>query len=101
MSAHYVTGSLSAVGASDPIEVYGGGNIAVWGTFNATVRIETSYDNKTTWLPVSRNTNGDEADFTLPFNLSFDEPERDVWYRLYCTARVSGTINYRISGDRA
>jgi hypothetical protein len=101
MSEHKVTGTFTGTGQSAPLEVYRGGNAVVWGTFVGTVKIECSYDNKATWLPISKNTNGDEAAFNAPFNLSFDEPERDVFYRLNCTAYVSGTINYRISGDLA
>lgn len=101
MSQHSINGTISAQGPTPSIKIYKGGNFAIWGTFSAVVKIESSYDNGANWLVVSKNTNGDEAAFSAPVNLSFDEPERDVLYRLNCTSFVSGPINYRISGDLA
>lgn len=71
-------------------------NISVWGTFVGTVQLERSFDNGTTWLPLTAGGTQIEK-FTAPASESVDEFEVGVLYRLNCTAYTSGTINYRLS----
>lgn len=72
-------------------------NIAIWGTFVATLQLEKSFDGGTTWLPVSKDSSGSVATYTSAVNLGIYEPEKDVLYSWNCTAYTSGTVNYRIS----
>lgn len=72
-------------------------NIALWGTFVATIQLEKSYDGGTTWLPIAKNVNGDLMSYTIPINMCMWEPEHNILYRWNCTAYTSGTVNYRIS----
>jgi len=70
-------------------------NMSLWGTFVGTVQLERSFDNGTTWLPITAL--GSSITFTAPASESFEEPEVGVIYRLNCTAYTSGTVNYRLS----
>ena len=71
-------------------------NISLWGTFVATVQLERSFDNGTTWLPLTAN--GSQVyRFSAPCSEPCDETEAGVLYRLNCTSFTSGTVNYRIS----
>lgn len=72
-------------------------NISLWGTFVATVRVARSFDGGTTWLPVAKNVDGDEASYDEPVSLSVFEAEHNVLYSVECTAFTSGTVNYRIA----
>lgn len=97
-----VTGSFAATGQSAGITVKGVDdqrahplNISLWGTFVATVQVERSFDNGTTWLPLTAL--GSSIPFTAPASEVFDEGETGVQYRLNCTSYTSGTVNYRLS----
>lgn len=71
-------------------------NISLWGTFVGTVQLERSFDNGTTWLPLT--TNGTQVNkYTAPCSEYVEESEVGVLYRLNCTAYTSGTVNYRLS----
>lgn len=72
-------------------------NIKLWGTFDATVKLEKSDDGGVSWQVVSRDVTGTEASYTAPIALGVYEPEHNVMYRWNCTAYTSGTVNYRIS----
>lgn len=95
--AQKVGGSFTATGQSASAYIEGPFNVSIWGTFVGTVKVERSFDGGTTWLVCSRDAEGAEAAFTAPATLRIDEPERDVKYRVNCTAFTSGTINYRLS----
>jgi hypothetical protein len=75
-------------------------NVTLSGTFSATVTIERSFDDGSTWHPVAKNTDGDAAAYTAPVSLTCAEPEGSreapVLYRLNCT-HASGTVTYRVS----
>lgn len=71
-------------------------NISLWGTFNATTRLERSFDKGTTWLPLTAVGQALYS-WTAPASESAEEPEEGVLYRLNCTAYVSGTVNYLVS----
>jgi hypothetical protein len=99
-----VTGTFTAIGQSasyaPPVAPRntntGGFNVSTWGTFVASVQLERSFDNGTTWLPLTAAGNQLYA-WTAPASENGAEPEAGVLYRLNCTAYTSGTINYRIS----
>lgn len=93
-----VSGAFTGTGQSAAISPIPeqGFNVSLWGTFVASVRLERSLDNGTTWLPI---TAGGSAMFTWtsPASEENEEPESGALYRLNCTAYTSGTVNYRIS----
>lgn len=72
-------------------------NVALWGTFVATIQLEKSFDGGATWSVVSRDSTGTAAAYTAPMTAGVYEPEHNVIYRWNCTAFTSGTVNYRIS----
>lgn len=76
-------------------------NVVLSGTFSATVAIQRSFDSGATWHTVSKNADGDPAQYSTPIGLTLVEIEgRDespVLYRLNCTSFASGTVNYRLS----
>jgi hypothetical protein len=99
-----VTGSFTATGQSAPFaplvaqrNTANGFNVSVSGTFVATVQLERSFDNGTTWFVCSSDASGTTASWTAPFSVIAEEPEPGVIYRLNCTAYTSGTATYRIS----
>lgn len=72
-------------------------NIAIWGTFVASIALEKSFDEGATWLPVGQGgMSGAAVVFTSPLTTQVFEPEGGMLYRLNCTW-TSGTANYRIS----
>ena len=87
-----VTGTFGATGNSASLAFKGGYNVSVWGTFVATIQRQRSFDDGVTWLAVG-------ADITVIGELSDDEPEFGVIYRLECTVYTSGTVNYRLGAN--
>lgn len=71
-------------------------NVTVSGTFTATWRPVRSFDGGTTYHPVT-DVYGVIYSFTSPASFVIEEPERNVWYAVECTAYTSGTITYRLS----
>lgn len=92
-----VAGAFTGTGQSGSVELYGGFNLTLSGPFVATVKLERSFDNGSTWLVCSRDTAGNEASYTAPVSLVANEPEAGVIYRLNCTVYTSGTVTYRLS----
>jgi hypothetical protein len=72
-------------------------NVALWGTFVATVILEKSFDNGVTYVPVLRPGGNTAVSYSAPSAEVIGEPEDGVLYRLRCTAYTSGTVNYRLS----
>lgn len=65
------------------------------------VSLERSFDGGRTWLTVSRDKSGAAAVYSSQrVSAIFDEPERQVLYRLNCT-EITGLINYRMSASGA
>ena len=81
-----------------PNPVVGVFNVAITGTFVATMQLERSFDGGTTWAPLSGSTIGTTVTFTAPTTFVGNETERAVFYRVNCTAWASGPANVRISG---
>lgn len=93
-----VSGSFAATGQSGNRMMLGYFNLSIWGTFSGSVQLERTFDAGSNWLPVAEDPTGTKAAYTTPVSVEVYEPEAGVFYRLNCTAYVSGTINYRISG---
>ena len=93
--AQVTQSTFTGTGQSASMSIRGSFNFSLWGTFAGTVRIERSFDNGTTWLPMT--VLGSAVTFTGPATETFEEPEAGVLYRVNCTAFTSGTINYRVS----
>jgi hypothetical protein len=93
------TGNIVSTGTDAKVVITGA---AI--TFDATVQLERSFDGGKTWVicnlgapaqtPVIAQWTGATV---APVSITFGEPEKNVYYRLNCTAYTSGTINYRIS----
>jgi hypothetical protein len=88
------TGVFTTTGQSSPRGITGGFNMSLWGSFTGMVQIERSFDDGTTWLPLTAL--GTAISFTGPCSEVLEEPAFGALYRLNCTALTSGTINYRI-----
>lgn len=100
-----VTGTFTATGQSTGfpprpslggVSPSAGFNVSLWGTFVGSVQLERSFDNGTTWLPLTAAGTPLYV-WTAPASEVCEEPEAGVLYRLNCTAYTSGTVNYRLS----
>jgi hypothetical protein len=92
-----LAGTFTGATNSAAATIYGSFNVSLWGTFGATVQLQRTFDGGVTWLPVSADVAGDALVWGAPFSGTWTEVEKQVGYRLVCTAYVSGTVNYRIS----
>ena len=92
-----ISGTFTATGQSTALTIYGSFNVSIWGTFAATLQLQRTFDGGTTWLPVSADAAGDSLQWSVPFSGTWTEVEKQVGYRLSCTAYTSGTVNYRVS----
>lgn len=101
-----MSGTFTTTGQSASFTAWGDFNILIYGSggpngnWNATVRLERSFDGGTTWLVAGIGGAGQQAIYNTPnqdVSVVAFEAERGVLYRLNCTAYTSGTINYRLS----
>lgn len=102
-----VAGSFVGTGTSPSFMPWGTFNLAIYGNggpngaWNASVRLERSFDGGTTWIVAgdSSGPNGQAIYNTINIDVSrlAGEPERGVVYRLNCTVFTSGPVNYRLS----
>ena len=101
-----MSGTVNQVEAFTGVAV--GTGVKVKGKFNVIIEggigdvaIERGRDDDN-YFVVSQDSSGAKAIYTtasdVAFNGMIEEVESDIWYRLNCTARTSGTINGRISG---
>lgn len=90
-------GAFTATGQSAGVLIRGKFNLALWGTFVASLALERSFDGGTTWLNCSLDAAGSPNTLTVPVALIAEEPEPGVLYRLNCSSHTSGTVNWRIS----
>lgn len=91
------SGSFLAWGS---FNVVFGGSSGPNGSWNATIRLERSFDGGTTWYVAGVGGAGQQAIYNTPnqdVSVVVIEPEQGVLYRLNCSAYTSGTINYRMS----
>lgn len=93
-----LAGSFVGTGNSANKEVIGMFNVTLSGTFSGTVILERSFDGGTNFMPAAIDTAGTPNAYTAPMSIVVNEPEPGVIYRLRCSAYVSGTIVYRLSG---
>ncbi len=91
-----ITGTFEAAGNGQPVMIKGKFNIALWGTFTATVVPERSFDGGTTFMPLTFS-DGVPVGFTAPTSATWSEPEAGVIYRLHCLDHTAGTVNWRVS----
>lgn len=88
-----VAGEITTTGADAAASFTGAGV-----TFSATINIERSFDGCATWVPCNFGSGTlAQVNAGTPFDVTFGEPEKQVFYRLNCIIYTSGTINYRIS----
>lgn len=88
--------STSAPATSPRIEMHGAWNLSIWGTFTGlSLRIERSFDDGTTWLPLTNS--GLIIAYSGAASEVGEAPEHGVVYRINVTAIASGTVNARLS----
>jgi len=87
----------SGVTGAPGVHVAGPLNLSIWGTFEATVTLQRSFDGGSTWLTCSLDAQGTPAVFTGAVELRIDDAEPGTLYRLSCVW-ASGTVNYRFGG---
>lgn len=97
MSQNLVSGTFTGTGAGAMRSFYNDFNVTISGTFVATVALQRSFDQGTTWHTLSTDATGTAAQFTVPVSLIANEPENGVYYRLSCTAFTSGSVDWRLS----
>lgn len=97
LAATVLSGSFTGTGNSNAAQFMGGFNVSLSGTFSGTVILERSFDGGQNFFPCAIDTAGDPNAYTAPLSMVVSEPEPGVYYRLRCSAFVSGTINYRLS----
>src|SRR5579864_1142151 len=93
--AFALAGNAVATSAADAAATFTGSSVVYVGT----IELERSFDGGATWIVCNIDGGGTLASFSAgtPVSLTFGEPEKDVLYRLNCTAYTSGTINWRLS----
>jgi len=89
MSIAQMTGTFGATGTSASFAAEPKFNISVSGFGTATVALQRSFDDGSSWKTIESYTADTEKYAT--------EVEAGVLYRLNCTAYTSGTIAYRLS----
>lgn len=89
---------FTGVGVSDTIVLsYGWFSLNIYGSFNATIQVERSPDNGTTFLPVAIDPTGTYAIYTVPVSLNGFSPDTGIQFRLNCTAFTTGPVNFRLT----
>lgn len=92
IKSDFISGSFSDTGESaDSFRYAGQFNVSLSGFGTATVAVQRSFDNGSTWVTVESFTEDTER-----FAVS---PQSDVLWRFNCTSHSSGTIVYRMSGQ--
>jgi hypothetical protein len=83
-----LSGQFTTTGQSDEVRVSGWFNLSLSGTWAASLTVERSFDNGTTWVSVeSFTSNAEKRGYET----------EDVLYRISCASHTSGTVDYRIS----
>ena len=84
-----VTGNFTGATASEAFATKSGFNMSLSGFGSATVQLQRSFDEGTSWKVVES--------FTADAERRVDDPGVGVWYRFSCSVYTSGTIAYRLS----
>jgi len=89
------TTSAAVISGTDAAAIFTGAAVV----FVGSVQLERSFDGGATWVLCNIGGTGTLAQYAAgtPVSLVVGEPEKQVLYRINCTAYTSGTINYRIS----
>ena len=99
-----VAGTFTATGQSASFAVRGKFNALLSGGV-ATVAIEKSYDEGTTWYAIQDVPGTILGPFTmasdLQLNAVLEEIEASMLYRFNCTAFTSGTVTFRLSQSKS
>lgn len=85
-----VSGSFSANGNSATVPTKGSWQFVTHGTWTATLKIQRSFDNGTTWLDIRSFVGKDDRNL----DVTGEEDEEDVIYRINCSGYSSGTATY-------
>ena len=89
--------TFTATGTSDWVPFMGSASLSIqFGV--GTVQLQRSYDDGTTVETLSKNADGDDAEYTSNMSGTLDETSGGVLYRFECTAYTSGNIVCRL-GD--
>lgn len=72
-------------------------NITLSGTFSATVQLERSFDNGSTWFSLTVDSSPWAVYSTPVSEQAWVPTEAGILYRLNCTSYSSGTVTYRVS----
>ena len=89
MSIAVLSGAFTSSGQSSEVRVQGGFNVSLSGFGTATIGVQRSFDNGSTWVTVE--------EFSSDVERRGNETEDKVLYRFNCSSYTSGTIAYRLS----
>lgn len=97
MSVQIERGGISAAGATgSPVSIQGTFNLTVSGSFVATAVCERSYDGGASWAPLAYP-DGSPIVIGGPLSLAFEEPQRNVLYRMRALTWTAGELAWRFS----
>jgi hypothetical protein len=105
-----VSGVFADTGVSETFVPWGPFNIFIYGdggpngNWNASVRLERTFDGGTTWVVCGIGGDGTQAVWATnnsDVSVVAGEPEKGMGYRLNCTVHTSGNVNYRLSATGA
>lgn len=101
MTERNVLGSLTALASAQPDKgistAFKGAEdfvVQITGTFVGTIDLEVSFDQGTTWGPVSRDVQGAPTQWVQPITLPIRSDVSNAWFRLKTSAWTSGAANY-------
>lgn len=99
--ANSITGSATAIGPRPAIvtNTYvnpGRFALSIWGTFVASLIIERSVDNGTTWVPYLTPA-GAVVSLTSPGVFVIEDPDIQARYRINVMSYTSGTVTFGFS----
>lgn len=90
-----LSGSFTAVGNSDPLKTFGQWNFVTRGTWAGTIQLQKSFDNGVTWIDFRSYSSDSDKNFDVTGN----EKEEDVLYRVRMDVYTSGQCDYDFRND--
>src|SRR5215469_6970169 len=104
MARQRLTGAFTGTGMGTALAVSHGSffnppglTATLWGSFSATIALQRSQDNGSTWNTISQSSAGSPATFTAPCDLNIADPVVGDMYSWNCTSFTSGTINWSLA----
>ena len=97
-SAYSVSGTFTGTGFSNPVRSHGNLFAHLQGTFSATVKVQFSPDNGTTWFTLQKDDAGNDIVFIGPVSVPLFPNHNGSLWRLQCSAYTSGSIVYVLAG---